>query len=312
MSAISDKPVDTGPIGHLTGSTLLDIAVYLASLLPFLAVLFYLFRVAQKGGLAGLVNRTAEAVFDIASSLIGVSSPNSQPDNLQRDIDQIKRLIERDSKSSLSISKDAENKIVSLFEDAVSAGLNDEIKLAIEAVVARGINDDERLKTNQDITRVCDRLAQASKDASVRGFFNLAIGFGFASASLAILKSAVDLFTASDLVRLTTPQVLYLMSIRVSLALIITLIAYFFLTLYKRSLDDVRFYQNEITSVSLCGTSLTIANSSTSDETKRAISLAILQRTSTDFAKDAPSTNSTIAEIILSKIVDKIPDIATK
>lgn len=170
MSAISDKPVDTGPIGHLTGSTLLDIAVYLASLLPFLAVLFYLFRVAQKGGLAGLVNRTAEAVFDIASSLIGVSSPNSQPDNLQRDIDQIKRLIERDSKSSLSISKDAENKIVSLFEDAVSAGLNDEIKLAIEAVVARGINDDERLKTNQDITRVCDRLAQASKDASVRGF----------------------------------------------------------------------------------------------------------------------------------------------
>jgi hypothetical protein len=82
---------------------------------------------------------------------------------------------------------------------------------------------------------------------TIRGFVNLLIGIAFAIGALYFLRESATLISPDRIQELTTPEVTYFVGTRVSLSLIITLIAYFFLSLYRKSLDDVKYYQNELT-----------------------------------------------------------------
>lgn len=118
----------------------------------------------------------------------------------------------------------------------------------------------------------------------------------------------MELFSPSDLSSLTLSQSLYIMGVRISLALVITLIAYFFLALYKRSLEDLKHYQNEMTAIGLSATSIGLAYDCKTDEVKRAVAEAILRREpSLSFSPGPAPDHSSIVARVLEKLADKLP-----
>jgi hypothetical protein len=268
-------------------------------------------RVVIRGGLVPLTEKALRAIAEVAGSLIGVSvgAPTTVASDVPRLADLLEKL-ERNAASHTSISTEAEQKIVSLFEQAVAAGFDDQLRAAIKALVERQVHEGIRTHALKSLEDVGEKLQQASKTASIRGFFNLAIGIGFAVAALLILKGAVELFSPSDLEKLSISQTLYMTAVRISLALVITLIAYFFLALDKKSLDDVRYYQNEMTAIGVSSASLSVAYDCSSDDARRMIAEAILLRDGTSQDREySPDSQASALATLAGKLIDKLPTV---
>jgi hypothetical protein len=281
------------------------IAVFALVILGSLA--WSLFMIVRRGELPLLAKSMSRFIGDVLGSLIGVGSGYSPP-TIAKDLEDLIKALERRAVSPAILSEQAEQRVISIFEDAIGAGLNDEIRLALASLVEKQVKDEVRLRSLASLNDVQGRLQQAAKIASIRGFFNLAIGISFAVTALLVLKSAVELFRPTDLGALTLSQALYVMGVRVSLALIITLIAYFFLSLYRNSLEDVKYYQNEMTYIGLSATSIGVAYDCESDSVRQSVAQTILQRGSAvgDTQVTDPDQTNLVGRLI-EKLIDKVP-----
>ncbi|MDV7553116.1 hypothetical protein R4530_13185 [Acinetobacter baumannii] len=100
------------------------------------------------------------------------------------------------------------------------------------------------------------RLEKERISLARRGNLNLVLGMMLSFIGLAIL--ATSIFNASrEYINLI--DLLLHMLPKTVLALFIEVFAYFFLRLYKQSLDDIKFYQNELTNIEAKYLSLEIA-----------------------------------------------------
>jgi len=158
-----------------------------------------------------------------------------------------------------------------------------------------------------------ERLRGASSTVTIRGFLNLLIGIGFAIGALYLLKEAVEIFSPERLRSITTVEISYIIGIRLSLALIITLISYFFLSLYRKSLDDVKFYNNEITNISSRAAALSI---SIKRDDKESI-VAVIEKLMDDDRNNLPSAEdeknpNVLSEKLASALIAKLPDLKIK
>lgn len=266
---------------------------------------------AFRTGLGPFLTRLSDTMVEIIGSLVGVSSSPQQSSVLQRDIAKLVSLLERAQSQPSVLSTETEQKITNIFEHALEKGLSEELKIALTSIVGAHVRDEIKSRSSQSMAAVLVRLGQASRTSSVRGFFNLAIGVAFAIMALVFLRSAIDLFTAEELSNLTIPEVIYTLGVRASLALIITLIAYFFLALYKKSLEDVKFYQNEMTEVSMRAVVIEIANDSNVESIKQFLAAAILREKPHDKENLGGNTDvPKIVSVLLEKLVDKLPNTA--
>lgn len=102
---------------------------------------------------------------------------------------------------------------------------------------------DENLDDHFQLTR--RRLGQEVLDLAKRGNLNLVLGILTTLSGLSILAYAVFNLPTSQ----STPELLAYFVPRVSLVVLIEVFAYFFLRLYKQSLGEIKYFQNEITNV---------------------------------------------------------------
>ena len=220
----------------------------------FTGLIYTVLRKISVRDLARFGSSLLDNIFDYVISIVGLGGVGV-PYNILESQLALQKLRSR----TINLSIESESKIIQLFEDALSSGLSDEISSALETIVEKKISNETHIRASEALNQVSARLDQAARTVSTRGFFNLAIGIVFAVTALFILKAAVSLFSPSQLAGLSIAQSLYVMGMRISLALVITLIAYFFLSLYRKSLDDVKYYQNELRMVGLKLASLNIA-----------------------------------------------------
>lgn len=89
------------------------------------------------------------------------------------------------------------------------------------------------------------RLGQEVQDLAKRGNLNLILGILTTVAGLSVLGYAVFNPPAT----VAAPELLSYFVPRVSLVVLIEVFAYFFLRLYKQSLSEIKYFQNEITNV---------------------------------------------------------------
>lgn len=131
-----------------------------------------------------------------------------------------------------------------LLSDLESAARN-------QAIQARWVNDVS--------TRLDDSLKRLGREVQAlgrRGNLNLALGTATTVAGLVLLGYFVLLTT----VDLTEPKTFAIRFIpRLTLVVFIELFAYFFLRLYKSSLLEIKFFQNEMTNVELKAVALLAA-----------------------------------------------------
>ena len=168
------------------------------------------------------------------------------------------------------------------------------------------------MKHFQDIR---DRLQTEVGALGRRGNLNLYLG---TSLTLLAITTLIMTSLRAPFQQLTTAMLLSYYIPRVSLVVFIELFAYFFLRLYKTSLSDIKYFQNELTNVGSRFAALTVALDA-GDPQLLANVLTDLAKTERNFIlkKDETTIELEKARLeqqtwsdaggILNKLADKIP-----
>lgn len=278
-------------------------AVFAVLLTIFTGFLYAGLRKISVSDLTKFSKSLAETLVDYFTSIVGLGGAG-----IPSGLIELRFAEQKIRQRNVSLSAQTESKIIQIFEDALGGGLSDEISSAFESIIEKKLSSELRLRSSESLSLVASRLEQAVRTVSTRGFFNLAIGIAFAVTALFILKAAVSLFSPAQLAGLSIAQSLYIMGMRISLALVITLIAYFFLSLYSKSLDDVKYYQNELRMVGLKLASLNVAYDCDGDEARK-ILVEHLAKSGNSLAADDDNSRETLQGVgkLLEKVLDKLP-----
>ncbi|MBJ9739665.1 hypothetical protein I5523_08415 [Acinetobacter oleivorans] len=164
---------------------------------------------------------------------------------LQKKIDGItSKDLNFTEQEKINIINDLKNKILTEASDSI---LND-----IKTQIGKNIFEESII---ENIDRSFRRLYDEKNSLFIRGNFNLVIGvilsgIGGSFAYFFIQKLPVT-SSGMQLVSYSFP--------RISLFMLFALLVFFFLNLYKKSLEDIKYYQNEITNLEAKYLSLRIA-----------------------------------------------------
>ena len=188
--------------------------------------------------------------------LINYLEPSSKPRNTLSQHDNILRTkfyVDKRVEEAFAELKGAGSKALEFTEqDKASVLSNIQTKLESEAFqsYASSIRElvlsrvrDETLDEQFHNTR--RRLNQEVQDLAKRGNLNLILGIMTTIAGLGVLSYAV--FNPPS--TMAVPELLSYFVPRVSLVFLIEVFAYFFLVLYKQSLGEIKYFQNEITNI---------------------------------------------------------------
>ncbi len=112
----------------------------------------------------------------------------------------------------------------------------------LKEIVSTNISSDT---TAQYFRSIADRLSREAQDQAKRGNLNLILGIFTTLVGVTVLGYSVFYAPIGQ----TADQLLAYFVPRVSLVLLIEVFAYFFLRLYKQSLTEIKYFQNEITNI---------------------------------------------------------------
>lgn len=257
-----------------------------------------------------VMGQVAEALVGLDPALSSKRPPRT--DRYQRSLLRQQRMLlseirQRPPSDPQRLSKEAEGQVVKLFREALDGTLpttwRDTFLEAVKSKSEQSLQDSSMMV----LERAVQRLQAASSTVTVRGFVNLVIGIIFALGALYVLRESVGLFSPEQLSRITVAEAIYFVGVRISLALIITLISYFFLSLYKRSLEDAKYYQNEVTKLETHIAGLTVALS-ISDLGAVANAISTLMKARDNPLETGVSDGSTKEKMLLA-MIDKLPSI---
>lgn len=237
-------------------------------------------------------------------------SSRFQMDRYQRGLLRQQRRFLAEIKDKISpnsgrLSASTEEKIVGLFKEALDKSLPGNWRSAFLEAMKSTDGQGRQESSMAVMERAVQRLQAASSTVTIRGFVNLVIGIGFAFGALYVLRESVAIFSPEQLSRMTMGEAVYLVGVRISLALVITLISYFFLSLYRRSLEDAKYYQNEVTQLETHMAGLNVALSLSAPE----IAAAAVQTLMKSGQQPPASGSSDLAgrERLLLALIEKLP-----
>lgn len=130
------------------------------------------------------------------------------------------------------------------IKNKLMAGLVIEASAELKKDISR-FSSDKYLEDLHSETK--ERLLSEIESQTTKGIFSLSLGVVTASIGMVIL--AVSAFGQNDAKNYVEYILHYLP--RLSIALVIEIFAYFFLKLYKKSLDEIKYFQNELTNIEM-------------------------------------------------------------
>ncbi|MGX1126539.1 hypothetical protein [Pseudomonas sp. HLS-6 TE3448] len=187
------------------------------------------------------------------SSMAGMLGPEIRMLKIKRSnypVDELSGLRDEVEKIKGIVDSDAFMKISEADSDFRRAFLNNsaaEIADKANAILASKVH--QSVSSSLTCTRFEEcrvRLMQEIRDLNRKGDINLAIGAGISAAGILLLGVTLVYETAEskDIISLVSH---YLP--RLSLIILIEVLAYFFLRLYKAGLAEVKYFQNELTNI---------------------------------------------------------------
>jgi len=258
---------------------------------------------------------------------------------------KIETKIERNSAHLRVLAKIVEDQKAELDEKFSNRKLTSEERIQLEKNVAEGIGHEavkrifaseaaefqESLKKKILIDRVIsiseniiDRINKEISRLGWRANINLTIGASITVVGLYILWSLTNMVDTSDVLKRLASEgaesdssfyknlILPLIP-RVSLVIFLELFAYFFLRLYRRGLEEIKFFQNELTNVQskLASVEISII---TNCEVSLKATLDMLARTERNFILEKGQSTIDLERAkhdshLSRKIISLIPDI---
>ncbi|MFL0354899.1 hypothetical protein ACI5KX_00350 [Erythrobacter sp. GH1-10] len=209
------------------------------------------------GGLALSLSYFAEAFFSVGSRSIRPPGRMDFEEWLSQ-IDERERALTA-SRSPLSEASEAE--IVDLFRQSLDDNLSDQIRDQIDQVIETRSEQKIDREIEKSLWSARVRIESFSSSISARGIVSLLFGIAAAVGALLVLRDLTTNFEPALVSELNYNTVIFILISRVSLAIFITFISYFFLSLYRRSLEDVHVYQAELTNIDAWLAAIAIAKS---------------------------------------------------
>ncbi|WP_363799853.1 hypothetical protein ABU614_07010 [Lysobacter firmicutimachus] len=230
------------------------LAVSLAMLVPFI------FTGVLKSSTTYVNMFAVVAAAAFAMGALGYLQPRrSRASSIVRE-EEVVRLIAKSlsehaarmAESTITLTPDereaAVKSIVNEFQTDLVAGQIQKLEASMQDVLRQNSYRDPIEQARFRLMRQSDALVR-------RGNLNLVIGMIMAAAGVFILGQSILAPTSFS----SWDGMLSAYAPRFSLVLLIEVFAYFFLRLYKQSLDDGKYYQNELTNIEL---KLSAANAS--------------------------------------------------
>lgn len=175
------------------------------------------------------------------------------------------------------VAKDGDiEKIVAQLKESVFA----ETSVAVINRITEKINSNYKNDEIRDRTeRTIRRLSIEIQNLTNRSSLNLAIGviisvLGFAALTYFVFTYAADAKTPTEMAVYFMP--------RASLVVFVEIFAYFFLRLYKDTLAEIKYFQNELTNVEIKYISLSAAVNSGNEELLKEV-VSSLSKTERNF-----------------------------
>jgi len=239
-----------------------------------------------------------------------VSITAERVDELEPSID----ISAEERKSALEeiVQRSGNEAISSIFQEKARL-LRDELK--------EGLVKDRLVEA---FSAVVQRLRREIADLRLRSNVNLLIGMVITAGGLYLLWATVEMIGASSLLKALASEggesnakffknLVLPMAPRVLLVVFLEVFAYFFLRLYKSGLDDIKYYQNELTNVEL---KLVALESAFMYQHKESLGVALesLARTERNFILEKGQTTVELEKAkaeseLLKRVVGAIPEI---
>lgn len=254
------------------------------------------------------VGRSLESLIGLSTDV--VAQKNIDAESLREIIESIESLKSLPARSEGEIiSSEVQHEMLNIVRQAVEEKISPLIQSSVSYLISSQAHEFSQSRSIEILLNTAGQLKSASTTVAIRGFVNLAIGIIFAAVALYFLKESVEMFGVDQIQALDIPQVAYFVGIRISLAILITLIAYFFLSLYRKSLEDVKYYQNEITFISGKVAALSLALSTGNKDSIDGAIPFLMDTDRNRVTKDFSASNE-VQNKILEKIMDKIPTVS--
>ncbi len=182
---------------------------------------------------------------------------------LKHDIESLRRMVLDSSKNIRELSTEERANLIQLLKSQFTLNVSEEIVKEITNKISfneRSRTQASLIKERMESTRI--RLTEELSSLSLRGNLNLAIGVVISIIGIYILST----FALGYSDGLTDSFSFFVHFVpRLSLVIFIEIFAYFFLRLYKNGLSEIKYFQNELTSVEAKYISLQIAASMEND-----------------------------------------------
>jgi len=144
--------------------------------------------------------------------------------------------------SAIEFSESDKAKVLSSIQAKLESDALQTYVAGIRELVSSRVKEDALEQLFDNIVR---RLGREVQDLARRGNLNLILGIFTTLVGLSVLGYSVFYSPATQ-----TPQELLAYFLpRISLVVLIEIFAYFFLRLYKQSLSEIKYFQNEITNI---------------------------------------------------------------
>lgn len=187
-----------------------------------------------------------------------IVSPNKDFLNLASSIERLNgRMIQLQKDAELgsnrSLLKETAEEVVS---EVVSEDIGRRVEVKVEELISSALDDQLNILFRQILSESHQRLEKTSAVVTIRGFFNLMCGLCFAGIGIWFLirtSSNASLDNLNSIVNFALTKL--------SITLLCVIVSYFFFSLYRSSLDDTKYYQNEISNIDFKTLAITLSMS---------------------------------------------------
>lgn len=199
--------------------------------------------------LALLINRYLKYGFGSAeisfgNSNINIGTVESNKDAEINDLNERISNLEKNN-SSVELTEEERSNILKGIHEKIASSLEAEALEGIKSSIEKELTDERISYLRRNLETSMRRLSKEVLDLGRRGNLNLIIGAlatlaGFLIFGMMVLDSGFNP-TSDNFISSFVP--------RLSLVILIEIFAYFFLGLYKSSLSEIKYFQNEITNI---------------------------------------------------------------
>lgn len=217
------------------------------------AVAIFLLNYLKSGQLFGPSRSANEEIMREELSMLrkelkNSSNFNKHNERLYYEVEKLKAIIEKNEGYGRVISEEEKAKILVSLKKEILESASDNLLSEIEQKYSVEIRKDKYLK---DLREQCEqvrlRLSKEIESLGRRGNLNLVIGVVTTIAAVTVLASTV----LSGNHQLTQNELMAYYMPRLTLSIFIELFSFFFLKLYKAGLNEIKYFQNELTNAEL-------------------------------------------------------------